>query len=443
MEEVFKIVFEYMKKERVSLITFFFVAFITRFLYVLFIPGFNTPPEGDGIDYDLIAINLVNHHEFTKTIGHISSWRPPLQPFFLSLIYTISGHNYVIVRIVQILIGSLSCIIIYFIGKGLFSKNVGILALIFAVFYPGIIYCVERYQPENLVIFLLTLSVLYFIKVFENNRIYDKIITGILIGLTTLGKPNLLLFLPFIFLWGFLAFKEKFCGFKTSLVISLSMIAVIAPWSIRNYLLWHEFVPISTNGGFTLFVGNTPWEDGSGFSRRPVTTEEWEKFGCSSPPTSYHLEPTISRFFSSWEGLNEVQTNDRYFSLGMYWIIHNPVAFLQLIPKKLNKFWNPISVSQSSWVKKYLWINVFTYTPILILAIVGFFLSLKEWRKLLISYFLIFSFTFTAIIFFGHTRYRIPIDPLLIVFAAFTISWGYEYLRRYFVRVKLMKEGNL
>jgi hypothetical protein len=40
--------------------------------------------------------------------------------------------------------------------------------------------------------------------------------------------------------------------------MSLGFVAAVAPWTVRNALAFHAFVPVATNGGINLYIGNNP-----------------------------------------------------------------------------------------------------------------------------------------------------------------------------------------
>ena len=50
-------------------------------------------------------------------------WQAPFYPYFLALVYKIFGHNYFMPRLIQFLIGALSCVLVYLLGKKVFNKR--------------------------------------------------------------------------------------------------------------------------------------------------------------------------------------------------------------------------------------------------------------------------------------------------------------------------------
>src|SRR5206468_12248604 len=92
------------------------------------------------------------------------------------------------------------------------------------------------------------------------------LLAGVVFGIATLTKAQTL-FLPAVLFagWWLFAGSRPHLGswIGRAAVIYATMAMVILPWTVRNYLIFGEFVLISTNGGGTLLSGNNPsaWGD--------------------------------------------------------------------------------------------------------------------------------------------------------------------------------------
>src|SRR5205085_8788818 len=104
----------------------FAVALAVRLVHVYQLkstPFFDTL-LGDAHGYDLWAQRLAAG----DWIGTDVFYQAPLYPYFLGVVYSIFGRDLLIVRIVQALIGSASCVLLGMAGARLFSKRVGLIA---------------------------------------------------------------------------------------------------------------------------------------------------------------------------------------------------------------------------------------------------------------------------------------------------------------------------
>jgi len=122
-----------MDKEKKYLISVFVIALILRLSYVLFFP--QSEIESDALQYDTIGWNLASGDGFSLELGMPTPVRASVYPFFLSLIYFIIGHSYVVVRLAQAIIGALTCLLIYWLGKEIFDEGVGRVASLIVAFY--------------------------------------------------------------------------------------------------------------------------------------------------------------------------------------------------------------------------------------------------------------------------------------------------------------------
>ena len=104
----------------------FLTAYVIRLAYIIEIseqPYF-TAPAVDAQYHDEWAMDIAGGKLFYDE----PFFRAPLYPYLLGTVYFIFGHDYFIARIIQALIGAFSCVLIYFLGKKIFSKRVGIIS---------------------------------------------------------------------------------------------------------------------------------------------------------------------------------------------------------------------------------------------------------------------------------------------------------------------------
>jgi len=161
----------------------FILAFGIKFIYLLGIKGlpFFEFPFADAL-YNL---------DWAKA----PFFRAPLYPFFLSLLIKVFGKDLFVLRIIQIFIGSLSCILIYLLARRLFNSKVAILSAIFACFYAPLIFFDAEFLDTFFIIFFNIISVYILIYAHGRPSIYRFFLSGIII-------------LPLAWLGIFLAFRE-------------------------------------------------------------------------------------------------------------------------------------------------------------------------------------------------------------------------------------------
>lgn len=393
------------KRVYLLLIFIFLIALSLRILYLPQIA--RELPISDEAGYDEAAMNLVNGKGYGM-FGY-RSYQPPLYPFFLAVVYRLFGHDYVMVKVIQMILGSFGCILLYFIARIAFNEKIGLISGLIYAAYDGLIFLNGHLLTENLFILLKLLFILLLLKFSRSENLFILILSGVLIGLCALTKTNVLVSVPFICLW-FLTISRRWVFY--SLILILFIGVTISPWTIRNYLIHHRFVPIASYTGESLYRFNYP--------------------------NGMNVELARERKRFKELGLKEGDMNLYYFKRVFEYIRDNPKTyFFEFFIKKLN--WNLRSFffSDSIWFPcSKPGVNI-PYIPLISWRVLSFFsfmgilLSLRRWRRASLLYLYLFpQIILILTIFFAWTRFRLPIVPFFIIFAAFAIYsvFNIEYL---------------
>ena len=166
-------------KERNILIAVFILALVLRISFLFFYGNHkflqNQLYTSDAYSYDTIAANLLEGKGFVY--DGLYARRGPAYPLFLAVVYVVSGRSYVAVRFVQAIIGALTSIIIYLLGKRLFNKKTGLTASLISVLYYPFILQPAYLLTEVLFTFLLVLSMTFF-SYYHINRKHLNLFMG-------------------------------------------------------------------------------------------------------------------------------------------------------------------------------------------------------------------------------------------------------------------------
>jgi 4-amino-4-deoxy-L-arabinose transferase-like glycosyltransferase len=212
--------------------------------------------------------------------GILTSFRPPLYPAFLAVIYLFTGitaRRFFIARLVQAFLASTLIPLTYVLARRLFpeTRKIATLASWMIALYPMLVIYPLSLATENLFFVLLTSAVLAlviasqapmepvgqiprkgFIECVIQNRWF--LAAGVLLGLAALTRSVslALAFLSIIWIW--FVVKKK----KQALLVLLMVILVTVPWMMRNSLLHHRLVGVESALGYDLYVGYHPeaWE---------------------------------------------------------------------------------------------------------------------------------------------------------------------------------------
>ncbi|MBU1261702.1 glycosyltransferase family 39 protein [bacterium] len=412
-------------KETIVVAGLLLLAFIIRLIYLSHLkandPTFYQPPEGtDMLTYHNYAKQILN-----GTFGKEPYYYGPLYFYFLALVYKIFGIDPYIARLIQMLLGVATSFLIYLIARRCFNKTVGLISLVISIFY-GMFYIHEGVLlMESLVTFLNTLSIFLLLRIEDKPSYKNIALAGIAIGLSALARANILLFVPFILIWMLIVINNKaprraqripilnlstfhFPLLTKYLFLCSVILLTISPCTIRNYLVSGKFVLISTNGPVNLWIGNNPYAEGDFYY----------------PPPSYR--DRIANRVKEEGDIAYIKEAIKFFR-------ERPEAFLKLQLRKFFLFWDRYEIENNvnyNYQKRYSSLFrlpiFFSFGLIVPFSLLGILLSLKDWRRRLLFYLIIFSFMISTIIFFITARYRISILPLLIPFSSFSLWFLYK-----------------
>ena len=409
-------------KERLWLIIIFLLAFSIRLCYLLEIkdnPYFNNPII-DAETYDEWALQIIEGGEKTEKIY----WQAPLYPYFLSLIYLIFSHNYFIVRVIQFFLGALNCLLLFLITKKIFPPAATISALIAALYVPFIYFEGELLASVMLVnLYLLLVLTLLYAHQYQKRVLW--FLSGFLNGLAAIAHGIAIILLPFISCWIYFQYrgKERFKRVAERVgIFVVGCLLVVGLTTIRNYRVGHEFVPISYNAGFNFYIGNHPKYDYMVGIRPGVNYEK-----LISQPRRI--------------GIKGASAHSQYFfrkSLSFIW--KQPLSYLKLLGKKALLFFNGNEILRNQDIYPFrrfsailsllLWKNLvaFPFGLLCPLSLMGIGVSFKEGKKFFLLYLLSSAHFIGTVMFFICSRYRIPLIPILIVFASYFIWIVYRKL---------------
>lgn len=223
------------------------------------------------LDFDLTSVN-----DYDPRLGIPTSFRAPLYPAFLAIVYFFTGldfSRFLTARLAQaIFLGAPLAPLTYLAALRLSSfvfpdemkeerrkkieRTARLSAWIVAV-YPLLLVYPLGLGTENPFFVLLLASFLFLLSSIESPSAFRLLLSGIFLALTALTRSVILPFALAAF--GLLFFLHG----KRTLLGVLSFALVIAPWIVRNSLLHHELTGIETSMGYNLYLGYHPKGNGS------------------------------------------------------------------------------------------------------------------------------------------------------------------------------------
>ncbi|HPP11876.1 MAG TPA: glycosyltransferase family 39 protein [bacterium] len=361
------------------------VSLILRLTFVL-----SLPPHlkfDDEFEYWRVAENFLSGHGLVVN-ENWKAFRPPLYPLIISVLMACRG-NLLAIRIFQAVVSTATVVFIFWLGKRVFSSQVGQLAGWFSCGYPFFIFYTGFLLTETVFIFLIVWSLWELVVMTEAPDAFRAVRAGLALGLAGLCRPTMQAFVPLALLLVWLSRQRKWQEIKLLAITAVLFGLVLLPWVIRNYLLLGRFVPGTTMGGWVFWEGN-----------------------------NLHSEGGPCRIFPEEVGkISEGERDKFLYRETMKVIRENPRRYLWLLQNKFKRFWNVVPNAKEFVKPLYRAVSVFSFGVLVPFFVLGFWVSLAQ-RKAWLLHGVIIFFTLFHVIYLASIRYRVAVEPFVIIFSA-------------------------
>lgn len=176
---------------------------------------------------------------------------PPAYPYFIGSCLALFG-SLAAVKAAQALLSALLIPAVGRLGARLFGERAGSLAAWLTAVYPDLVWFSAHFWAETLFLTLLYWALARLLDA-DAGRREPALAAGLLLGLAALTREPALYFVPVAVLFLARAARTRSCA----VALGLAALATVAPWSVRNALVFDAFVPVSTFGPFNLWLGNS------------------------------------------------------------------------------------------------------------------------------------------------------------------------------------------
>jgi len=179
---------------------------------------------------------------------------PPGYSAFMAGIFAVSGDSDFAVALAQIIFDAISAVMIFLIAAEFFNYAVATIAGVLASLSPHFAHYSLWTSPDTLCVLPILVAVYLTIKTIKRPRLLTIVCAGAMVGLSCWLRANALLLAPFLAV-AVLLLIERGKRLRYSGALVGATILVISPITIRNWILFHHFIPISIAGGENLLVG--------------------------------------------------------------------------------------------------------------------------------------------------------------------------------------------
>lgn len=429
-------------KNRRVLIVLMLLALALRVFAIIFLRAWENP---SAMEHKSIAALLLQGHGFATNgwgIIETTSVQSPTYPWLLAglfYLFGIDSHGaYAAAMGINALVATFTVWAIYRLAVviGATPRVALIAAGLFAV-WPTQVYVVTNAQAISLITACIVLVTLLFYKSMQTGKL------GPWLGMSVLGCVGMItepVLLPpmaltglLVFIWpGVLTLRQRF---RNALVLLVAALALMGPWTARNYLVHDRLMPIKSTFWVNVWKGNNPNATGTDrlrlteAQRAQLEGKSIDEFAQAARSQSldnarqYDLLTDAQR--AQLINQPEVVREDRFKEWTQAWIRENPGGYARMCGVRLIKtVWIDWDNPKSNHP-----IYIATRVVLLLMTALGLVLAVRRrWRLgypavLLAGALVLYTLTVTA------ARFILPFEPFALCLSALALERGVALVR--------------
>ncbi len=391
----------------------FIVALLIRIIYLY--------QAGSSPTFYLPIVDSTEYHEIAKTLVTDGVMRDTFflqgffYPFFLSRVYFFTGSSILIAKILQIILGSVTCLLVYLLGCKILDRTIGVIAGLMTAVYGPIIFFETELLATSWACFWPVLLILLFLTAARPNKSWFYLVTGLCTGLSIITRAPFIPFTAALFIWLIVALRTagldwKAIAKKASVLVAGTAI-VLGIVASLCYVHTGQFSPLPQSGPVNLYIGNNPNPD--------------QTISARAGSGWYRLWDMAKQQGAE----NEQQAREFFMHQFFKYILEQPKDFLKNLIYKSVQFFSSREIprtfdiylaSRYSPLLSALTFKIgkfgFPFGLFLPLAIFGLISKVKK-IPAPIALFLVLYLP-SVILVFAAARYRAPMIPVMSLFAA-------------------------
>jgi tetratricopeptide (TPR) repeat protein len=433
-------------ERRWAFVAVFAVALAVRVLHVWQIRAapFFSVLMGDSHGYDEWARRIAGG----QWVGHEVFYQAPLYPYLLGVIYAVAGRSLLLVRIVQSVMGSVSCVLLALAGARLFSRRVGLAAGVMLAMYAPAIFFDGLLQKSTLDVFFVCLALWLITKTgtaetaerAENNssfrharlpsrsspelmrakagglRLPSFLWLGLAMGGLALTRENAIVLIVVVAVWAAMVSRPK-----TAAVFLAGVALVLTPVALRNAYVGGGFYVTTSQAGPNFYIGNNPKSDG---------TYQALRFGRGAPEFERQDATDLAQH-ALGRTLTPSEVSSYWTERALDFIVTQPASWLTLMVKKTVLLVNAAEMvdtesqeTHAEWSMPLRLLGPIGHfgvvVPLAIFGLIATFPSSGASNRSLfwLLYAMTAAYAASVVAFYVFARYRYPLVPFLMLFAA-------------------------
>jgi len=382
------------------------------------------PINRDALEYYSTAENILENHSFSIDGIQPTARRSPGYPLFLAFCMAIVGSNPNYLYFIQALVNILTIFFVYLSMRRFAIKpQIRLLILFLFIFSTTFIYVNVFYAEIVTMFFVSLLLYISVIQKLNDKKTLRAVLQGIIIGILILLRPTFL-YLPIfivmavIFYW--ICFHNINC--KEYIIVSVIAMCMLLPWSIRNRIVFHQWIPLVNAGGSELWQANLEIEDRV-IWYSVTDIGKYEDHRTQSAQLQSRLR---SEYIKQFNLSSSIELNDYLKKRTKEIILSHPFRYAVLCLNRFLIFWfsPPIGATTLKSISPILfWIVLIFKYSMTILAVTGLWqLSKKHFHQFYLIILLVVYLTLLHSAVHSIQRYFLPLLPIAYFALAYSVN---------------------
>jgi Dolichyl-phosphate-mannose-protein mannosyltransferase len=347
-----------------------------------------------------------------------TAWLTPIYPWLVVVAFKIFGvftiRAFYFLVFLNIVFSSAVCMPLFAIGRRIAGVGGGAGAAWLWAIYPNAVMTPFEWIWDTSLAALLSVVLLWAtMRLAESRRMRDWCLYGLLWGFVLMTNPSLASLLPFLLGWA--AYRawwkagprgaDRAWLVQPGAALAIAILCCV-PWTIRNYAVFHRFVPLRSNFPLELYIGNNEnYDDQHPHYPGMITKdrETWRYIKMGETPFMDEEMRKAKKFIFSHPRVEAILFGERF------------IAFWGGIPNPIDKF-----MSTDSWLVRALILCAIVSGVGALAGVVVLLWNGSDFTAPLAVYPIVFPFLY----YITHTslRYRHPIEPEILLLTAIALG---------------------
>lgn len=371
-----------------------------------------------------IAASLAAGHGFSSPFRvetGPTAWMTPVYPLLLAGSFRLFGtytlNAFLAAAGFNVVCSALTCWPLYYAAKRIAGKPAAVLATLLWIVFPNAVLLPYESLFDASLSALLTATLLWStLAVSESTRLRDWCLYGLLWGAALMTNAALVILLPFLFGWAeYRAHRSKLFHFSRPAAAAVTAILCCVPWTFRNYLEFHAFVPLRSVAGLALWLGNNDQAESNSVARLHPISNQAER--------------------DKYTEMGEIAYMREKQSLAIDYMLSHPAQEARLTAERFTALWtggstHPLQDFARARTVRFYYVVLFNVVAG-IGALAGLFVLWRTKNPHLLplaAFPLVFPLVYYLAL--APPRYRHPVDPELLLLTSVALTHLSKYRKR-------------